>query len=55
MKYYKFIIVIVLVGFFFPSFSFAAENEHDYPEFIDIVYEWTPYGNYDSSGGLYDL
>ncbi len=45
MKYYKFIIFIFILGLFFSSVSSAGDIEHDYKEFIDIVYEWTPYGN----------
>jgi len=45
MKPYKLLTFIFILGLFFSSFSYAEEKEHDYREFIDIVYEWTPYGN----------
>lgn len=45
MKPYKIIIFLFVLGFFFTSFSLANEKEPDYKSFIDIVYEWTPYGN----------
>lgn len=45
MKAYKLIIFMLILGILLSNFSFADEKAHDYREFVDIVYEWTPYGN----------
>lgn len=45
MKIYKSIIVLFISGILFSTLLFANENENDYIELTDIVYEWTPYGN----------
>ncbi len=45
MKSYKVLIITLILGVLCSSFSSAEEQEYDYKEFTDIVYEWTPNGN----------
>ena len=45
MKFYNVLIITLILGILCSSFSSAEEQEYDYKEFTDIVYEWTPNGN----------
>ena len=45
MKPVKLCSIILIIGFLYSGLCFADDTETDYKEFIDIVYEWTPYGN----------
>ena len=44
MKPVKLCLIILISGILYSGLSFADETEIDYRQFIDIVYEWTPYG-----------
>ncbi len=46
MKLFKLIIIsLVIFGVSFSSVFSADEDSKDYRSFVDIVCEWTPYGN----------